>query len=227
MMEWLEQEKTTPRDRADAYGLLPDVDREATTLEGACGATVELAFADAIDDKPIVLTEDGLLVAAEAAIAVPQPIFDIWPADQAMALLDAKSRPALCQHVSFKDRTKLVRWGLVEEFSKSDLFVAGSDHRIDTVAYFRALAGGLAAKATGQALPSRHAQHDPDSGGASAQDSRDGGADRRRAVRAWLARSGNDTPATRPSRSPQHTERPWRPARSTARLGEIGQSSGA
>ncbi|SFP37162.1 hypothetical protein SAMN05216330_10718 [Bradyrhizobium sp. Ghvi] len=121
MMDWLEQTKTSARDRADAYGLLPDVDREATSLEGACGATVELAFADAIDDKPILLTEDGVLVAAEAAVAVPQPIFDIWPADQAMALLDAKSRPALCQHVSFKDRTKLVRWGLVEEFSKADL----------------------------------------------------------------------------------------------------------
>jgi hypothetical protein len=121
MMEWLEQSRTSPRDRADAYGLLPDVDREATTLEGSCGALVELAFDDAIDDRPILLTEDGKLVAAKGAIAVPQPIFDIWPAEQAMALLDTKSRPALCQHVSPKDRTKLVRWGLVEEFSKADL----------------------------------------------------------------------------------------------------------
>jgi hypothetical protein len=121
MMEWLEQTRTSPRDRADAYGLLPDVDREATTLEGSCGALVELAFDDAIDDRPILLTEDGKLVAAKGAIAVPQPIFDIWPAEQAMALLDTKSRPALCQHVSPKDRTKLVRWGLVEEFSKADL----------------------------------------------------------------------------------------------------------
>ncbi|MFD2497604.1 hypothetical protein ACFSTI_00375 [Rhizorhabdus histidinilytica] len=34
MMEWLGQTRTSARDRADAYGLLPDVDREATTLEG-------------------------------------------------------------------------------------------------------------------------------------------------------------------------------------------------
>ena len=121
MMEWLGQTKTSVQDRADAYGLLPDVDREATTLEGSCGAIVELAFADAIDDQPILLAESGELVSAEGAIAVPQPIFGIWPADQAMALLDAQSRPALCQHVSSKDRTKLVRWSLVEEFSKADL----------------------------------------------------------------------------------------------------------
>ncbi|MHB0696599.1 sacsin N-terminal ATP-binding-like domain-containing protein [Roseomonas mucosa] len=121
MMEWLEQTKTGPQDRADAYGLLPDVDPEAATLEGACGAIVELAFDAAVEGKSILLTEEGSLVEAKAAITVPRPIFDIWPADQAMALLDTKSRPALCQHVSAKNRTKLVHWGLIEEFSKSDL----------------------------------------------------------------------------------------------------------
>ena len=94
---------------------------EAASLEGACGAIVELAFDAAIEGRPILLTEEGRLVAAKAAITVPRPVFDIWPADQAMALLDAKSRPALCQHVSAKNRTKLVHWGLIEEFSKSDL----------------------------------------------------------------------------------------------------------
>ncbi|MBY3260300.1 ATPase [Rhizobium laguerreae] len=121
MMEWLEQTRTSARDRADAYGLLPDVDREAASLEGACGTIVELAFDAAVEGRAMLLTEEGRLVDAKAAITVPRPIFDIWPADQAMALLDAKSRPALCQHVSVKNRTKLVHWGLVEEFSKSDL----------------------------------------------------------------------------------------------------------
>ena len=121
MMEWLEQTRTGSQDRADAYGLLPDVDREAATLEGACGAIVELAFDAAVEGKSILLTEEGSLVEAKAAITVPRPIFEIWPADQAMALLDTKFRPALCQHVSVKNRTKLVHWGLIEEFSKSDL----------------------------------------------------------------------------------------------------------
>lgn len=121
MVEWLEQNKTGVLDRAAAYGLLPDVDREASTLEGSCAAIVELAFADAIEDRPILLTDEGKLVAANAAIVIPMAIFDIWPAEQAMALLDEKSRPALCRHVSAADRIKLVRWSIVEEFSKSDL----------------------------------------------------------------------------------------------------------
>lgn len=121
MIGWLEQANTGTLDRAAAYGLLPDVDREASTLERACAVIVELAFADTIDDRPILLTDEGNLVAAEAAIVIPLPIFDIWPAEQAMALLDEKSRPALCRHVSAADRKKLVHWNLVEEFSKSDL----------------------------------------------------------------------------------------------------------
>ncbi len=139
MMEWLEQTKTSARDRADAYGLLPDVDREAATLEGACGAIVELAFDAAIEGRPMLLTEEGRLVDAKAAITVPRPVFDIWPADQAMALLDAKSRPALCQHVSAKNRTKLVHWGLVEEFSKSDLLERLRSHHLPRPATWRHL----------------------------------------------------------------------------------------
>ncbi len=139
MMEWLEQTKTGARDRADAYGLLPDVDREATTLEGACGAIVELAFDAVIDGRSMLLTEEGQLVEAKAAITVPRPVFDIWPAEQAMALLDAKSRPALCQHVSAKNRTKLVHWGLVEEFSKSDLLDRLRSHHLPRPATWRHL----------------------------------------------------------------------------------------
>lgn len=121
MIEWLEQAETGTLDRAAAYGLLPDVDREASTLEGSCAAIVELAFANAIEDRSILLTDEGNLVAAEAAIVIPLPIFDIWPAEQAMALLDEKSRPALCRHVTAADRSKLVHWNMLEEFSKSDL----------------------------------------------------------------------------------------------------------
>ncbi|MBB4095524.1 ATPase [Ochrobactrum pecoris] len=121
MVEWLEQSQTGTSDRAAAYRLLPDVDREASTLEGACAAIAELAFADAIDGKRILLTDDGDLVAAEAAIIIPLPIFDIWSAEQAMALLDEKSRPALCRHVAIADRTKLINWNMLEEFSKDDL----------------------------------------------------------------------------------------------------------
>lgn len=139
MLQWLEQTKTSPLDRATAYGLLPDVDRKATTLEGSCGAIVELAFAEAIADRPILLTEEGDLVAAKSTIIVPLPVFEIWPAEQAMALLDTKSRAALCRHVSFKDRTKLLHWDMVEEFTKANLLDRLRSHHLPRPATWRHL----------------------------------------------------------------------------------------
>jgi hypothetical protein len=121
MVEWLEQTNSSAVDRAAAYGLFPDVDRKASTLEGSCAAMVQMAFTDAVEGQPLVLTEEGKLVTANAAIAFPLSIFDIWPSEQAIVLLDEKSRPPLCRHVSAGDRTKLVHWKLVKEFSKSDL----------------------------------------------------------------------------------------------------------
>jgi hypothetical protein len=139
MMEWLEQTKIGAHDRADAYGLLPDIDREATSLEGACGAIVELAFDAVIDGRSMLLTEEGQLVETQAAIAVPRQIFDIWPADQAMVLLDDEARPALSQHVSSINRTKLMHWGLVDEFSKSDLVDRLRSHHLPRPSTWRHL----------------------------------------------------------------------------------------
>lgn len=121
MLGWLEQTQTGPRDRADAYGLLPDVDRDAGTLEGACGAIVELAFESAVGDRAIVLTEGGDLVPPQGALAIPQAVFEIWPLEQAMPLLDDEARAPLCSHVSQASRAKLINWGWIEEFSKTDL----------------------------------------------------------------------------------------------------------
>lgn len=121
MMQWLEQTGNSSLDRADAYSLLPDVDREAGTLEGVSAATVELAFARIIEDRSILLTDDGRLVAANEAIIAPFAIFEIWPAEQAISLLDDKSRPPLSRHVSASNRKKLLNWAVVREFSKKDL----------------------------------------------------------------------------------------------------------
>ncbi|ABQ66568.1 hypothetical protein Swit_0197 [Rhizorhabdus wittichii RW1] len=121
MAGWLRDAKTGLEDRAGAYGLMPDVNREANDLEGACGAIVELAFDEAIGEAPILLTDEGKLVGGKAAIIMPSAIFDIWPAEQAMALLDEDARPALSRHVSRANRTKLQNWNLVEAFSKENL----------------------------------------------------------------------------------------------------------
>lgn len=121
MVAWLRNRQLGIADRAVAYGLLPDVDRDATSLEGSSAARVELAFATVIEDEAILLTDAGDIVEDDAAISVPQPLFEIWPAEQAIPLLDEKARPALAKEVIARDREKLVHWNALSELTKTDL----------------------------------------------------------------------------------------------------------
>jgi hypothetical protein len=101
--------------------LLPDVDRDDSSLEGVSGTIVEEAFADALEGKNLLLTEDAQLVPEKQSVIIPRPVLDIWAPDQAAALLDGEGRPPLCQNVDAADRMKLLRWGLVEEIDKQKL----------------------------------------------------------------------------------------------------------
>src|SRR5690606_4475172 len=64
MLQWLDQTGAAIKERADAYGLFPDVNRENNALEGDCGTVVEESFAEAIEAKPILLTQAGQLLPA-------------------------------------------------------------------------------------------------------------------------------------------------------------------
>ena len=120
-LRWLGQTDLPTVERARAYGLFPDVDREDTSLEGVCGATVEIAFGEKIEGRPLLLTEDGSVTPEKQSIAIPGRLFDIWPADQAAAILDEEGRPALCRHIELADRKKLLNWGVIDEVDKQKL----------------------------------------------------------------------------------------------------------
>ncbi|WP_417729058.1 sacsin N-terminal ATP-binding-like domain-containing protein [Roseovarius sp.] len=119
MLAWLAQGAITPAERSGAYRLMPDVDREDSSLSGVCGTIVEETFSDSIDDEAILLTEEGGVVLADEAVIVPQTIIDVWSASQAAEFLDDDHRLTLSPHVSLDDRTKLKRWNLVREIDKS------------------------------------------------------------------------------------------------------------
>jgi hypothetical protein len=121
MIAWLDESGLPVSDRARAYGLLPDVDREATSLEGICGTAVEEAFAAAIEGRAFLLTHDGKLTGAKRSVAFPKAIFDVWPAEQAAAMLDDERRPALSDFIAAEDGRKLARWGLIDEVNRQSI----------------------------------------------------------------------------------------------------------
>ena len=118
MLHWLEQTSMPTIERAPAYGLFPDVDRDDASLEGVCSATVVKAFEDEIQGRPVLLAENEDLTHRKEGVLVPDRLFDIWPAEQAVAILDQERRPALCRHIQPTDRQKLLRWGFVDKIDR-------------------------------------------------------------------------------------------------------------
>jgi hypothetical protein len=115
MLEWLRMSSSDPVERARAYDLMPDVDRDDSSLEGVCGAIVEKEFAKVLDGQKFLLTDDDQLTASKQSIILPEAILDVWPSAQATALLDDGGRPALSRHVSVRNRNKLLMWDEIEE----------------------------------------------------------------------------------------------------------------
>jgi hypothetical protein len=114
-LAWLTSERMSPAERAEAYRLMPDVDREDTTLAGQCSAAVEVAFEKALDDAPFVLAENGELVGADEAVIVQRELQRVWPDQSVGSLLDDSKRPAVHSDVSEGARRKLVNWKYAPE----------------------------------------------------------------------------------------------------------------
>ncbi len=123
MLRWLNLAEMSVVDRALAYGLFPNVDRTNNSLEGICGTLVEEAFDDSLDGAKLLLSEDGQLTQANQCIIIPGAIQEIWPPEQAAALIDEHSRPPLSHHVESADRKKLVNRRVVEEITKQQMLV--------------------------------------------------------------------------------------------------------
>lgn len=121
MLHWLGRTEASLAERAHAYSLFPDVDREDSSLEGVCGTIAQMAFADAIEGSSLLLTEDGCLVSKMQSLIIPRQVLDIWPAEQAAALFDDTRRPALCRHVDQNNRAKLRRWKVVDEVTEDKI----------------------------------------------------------------------------------------------------------
>lgn len=121
MIRWLEQTPLSIAERSRAYDLFPDVDRDDNSLEGTCAVTVEEAFGAAIESNAFLLTNVGELKAANESISIPEELVDVWPDEQAAALLDDAGRTAFSRHVSAGNLKKLVHWGVIEEISKKDI----------------------------------------------------------------------------------------------------------
>ncbi len=118
MLHWVGRPEEEIAERAGAYALLPDLDRDDHSLEGNCGVIVEEACESVLTNKTFLLLEDGSLAKKNACVAVPKVLLDVWPSDLVSRLFSDNAHPILSRHISAENRKKLINWSLVEQIDK-------------------------------------------------------------------------------------------------------------
>lgn len=129
LLTWLARTDLSPAERAQAYGLFPDVDRGDSSVGGACATIVEETFEACIEGRDFVLTEEGSLAASKQCLAVPPEVLEVWSPRQAAALLDEDKRPILSRHVTAEHREKLVNWGVIDDLKRQHVLGALKNRR--------------------------------------------------------------------------------------------------
>lgn len=118
MLQWLEKNTISVAERSKAYALLPDVELDDNSLEGICATTVIENFDRFTENQNYLLTNEGDLKPVNQSVIIPNEIIEIWPAKQAVSLLDDLNRPALTHHISKTNRNKLLDRKVIEEITK-------------------------------------------------------------------------------------------------------------
>ena len=121
MLAWVGKKALDVGERGQAYGLLPDIDREDNSIEGSCGALVEESFEARITGARFLITETNELVPSGKCLGVPHELLGVWSPEQITAGLSKDGLAILSQHVGQRDRTKLVNWGHIKTLGKPQI----------------------------------------------------------------------------------------------------------
>ena len=119
MLAWLSNATLNIDERTRAYSLLPDVDRNDSSLEGLCATIVEQAIDETINNSKFVITETGDLVARKECLAIPEQLLHIWEYNHVLSFFAGQKHAILSRHVSEHDLKKLIHWGIVESIDKT------------------------------------------------------------------------------------------------------------
>ena len=130
MLAWVGEKSFPIEARCQAYGLLPDVDREERTIEGSCGTIVEESFEEKIEGTKFLLTETKNLEPSGKCVAVPSELLDVWSPAQVSTGFSLDNLPPLSRYVSERDQEKLINWDHVKSVNKSQVIETLKNKRL-------------------------------------------------------------------------------------------------
>ncbi len=120
MLAWVASECLPTEERCQGYGLLPDVDRQVSSIEGSCSAIVKESFEARIEGREFLLTETSTLESPGKCLAVPSELLGVWSPSQVSAGFSLDNQPILSRHVIERDKEKLINWDHVKQLSGSE-----------------------------------------------------------------------------------------------------------
>ncbi len=118
MRTWLSRADKPLKERADAYALFPDVDREVSSLEGVCATLIEESFDEAIEGTEFLLAQSGTLVRSHGCVAIPRQLHEVWNAEQLESLFGGDDRRVLAHQVEDHYRAVLLHWNLLDSIDR-------------------------------------------------------------------------------------------------------------
>ena len=130
MLCWIVDGSETVPARCEAYGLLPDVDREDSTIGGKCGAIAEESFENTIQSTRFLLSEGGTLEGAGQCLVPPIELLNVWSPSDVSRYFTDDGMAILSRHVAEDDQKKLVNWGLVKNLARSQVIERLRGHNI-------------------------------------------------------------------------------------------------
>ena len=111
MLAWVASELLPLEERCQGYGLLPDVDRQVSTIEGSCSAIAEESFEARIEGTQFLLTETSTLESPGKCLVVPGELLDVWSPSQVSTGFSLDNQPILSRHVIKRDKEKVDQLG--------------------------------------------------------------------------------------------------------------------
>ena len=139
MLRWLGKADLGMEELSRAYDLFPDVDRDATSLNGNCGSIVEESFVDGISDKAYLLTDSGELEVADQTVILPNELVSVWPAAIVAQLLDGNERRVLSDAIAPENRQKLINHDVVAVVARTHVMHALRTKRLPRPVAWRGL----------------------------------------------------------------------------------------
>ena len=130
MHAWVRQGSLPIEELCQAYGLLPDVDRDDNSIEGSCGSIVEEGFEARTEGTEFLLTEAKKLESAGKCLAVPTELLNVWSQSQVSATFSTDSLSILSRYVTERDRDKLTNWGHIKTLGKPQVLETLKKHRL-------------------------------------------------------------------------------------------------